>query len=105
MALAAGLMLVKLVLYVAAAQHFGGAEHALCEWDCEWYRHTIQDGYDPEPRLRPDHDFANWAFFPLFPLLARALKLATGLSAFWAGTAVSMLCFVGFAAVSLRYGR
>jgi len=102
-ALAAGLTLLKLLLYIAAAQPFGGAEQALCEWDCQWYRHTIQNGYDPEPRLVTEHDFTNWAFFPLFPLLARALKFVTGLSAFWAGTAVSVLCFIGFAAVSLRY--
>ena len=102
-ALIAGLTLLKLLLYVAAAQPFGGAEHALCQWDCEWYVHTIQDWYDPEPRLRLTGDEANWAFFPLFPLLARGLRAVTGLDAFWSGTAIAVLCFVGFAAVSTRY--
>lgn len=101
--LIAGLTLVKLLLFVAAAQPFGGAEHALCHWDCEWYVHTIRDWYDPEPRFRATNDLANWAFFPLFPLLARAVRAVTELDAFWSGTAVAVLCFAGFAAVSTRY--
>jgi len=103
LAFVAGLTLAKLLLYVLAAQPFGGAEPGLCQWDCEWYIHTIQHGYDPEPQFRPGTDFANWAFFPLYPLLARLLKLVTGVGAFWAGTAVSVLCFIGFALLSLRY--
>lgn len=101
--LIAGLVLAKVLLYLAAAQPFGGAEKALCQWDCEWYVHTIQHWYDPEPRLRPVHDYANWAFFPLFPLLGRALRAVTGLGAFWSGSAVAVLCFAGFAALSTRY--
>jgi hypothetical protein len=101
--LVAALTLGKLLLYVLAAQPFGGAEAGLCQWDCEWYIHTIQSGYDKEPLLRPNMDFANWAFFPLYPLLAGVLKLATGLSAFWAGTATSVLCFISFVLLSTRY--
>lgn len=98
-----GLILAKLLLYVAAAQLAGGAETSLCQWDCEWYVHTIQNGYDPEPRLSPSRDYTNWAFFPLYPLLGRALGSVTGLDAFWSGTAVSVLCFAGFAMLSTRY--
>lgn len=108
LALIAGLTLAKLLLYVLAAQSFGSAERGLCQWDCEWYVHTIQHGYDLEPPLMRTQDLAradqaNWAFFPLFPLLAGALKLTMGLDAFWASTTVSVLCFVGFALLSLRY--
>lgn len=100
----AGLILVKLAIYVAVAQPYGGAEQGLCQWDCVWYAHTIEHGYDPAaPRLYVYHDFANWAFFPLFPLLGRGLMAATGLSAFWSGTVVAALCFAGFAVLSCRY--
>jgi hypothetical protein len=99
----AALILVKTALYVAAAQPFGGAEQGLCQWDCEWYTHTIQDGYDPAPRLRLYHDSANWAFFPLYPLLGRLVLDVTGMDAFWSGTLVSLLCFAGFAVLSCRY--
>ena len=99
----AGLVLIKGLLYIAAAQLYGGAEHAFCQWDCEWYVHTITDGYDPEPRVRPNTDFSNWAFFPLFPMLGRLVGLVTGLSAFWSGTVVAMLAFAGFAVLSVPY--
>ena len=99
----AGLVLIKGLLYVAAAQLYGGTEHALCQWDCEWYVHTITDGYDPEPRLRPNTDLSNWAFFPLFPVLGRLVRLVTGLSAFWSGTAVAVLAFAGFAVLSVPH--
>lgn len=103
LALIAGLTVVRLTLYALAAQPWGGFEAGMCQWDCEWYVHTIEQGYDPEPRLRPDEDLTNWAFFPLFPLLAWMLRLVTKLPAFWAGTLVSAACFVGFAVVALRY--
>ena len=104
----AGLILVKLAIYVAAAQPYGGAGTGLCEWDCWWYTHTIQNGYqdsfDPAaPRLYVLYDLANWAFFPLFPLLGRGLMAVSGLDAFWSGTAAAVLCFAGFAVLSCRY--
>ncbi len=101
--LVVALTLGKLLLYVLAAQSSGGAEAGLCQWDCEWYIHTIQNGYDIEPMLRPSIDLANWAFFPLYPLLAGTLKLATGLNAFWAGTLTSVLCYISFVILSIRY--
>jgi len=103
LSLVVALTLGKLLLYVLAAQPYGGAEAGLCQWDCEWYVHTIQNGYDAEPLLRSNIDLANWAFFPLYPLLAGALKLAMGLSAFWAGTVISVLCFISFVLLSIRY--
>lgn len=54
---------------------------AMCVWDCPWYAGLAVDGYDLQP-MRPDlPGQANWAFFPLFPLLARLLHRATGLDA------------------------
>jgi hypothetical protein len=102
-ALVTGLALIKLAIYVAAAQPYGGAERGLCEWDCHWYTHTIQNGYDLAPRLYIVKDFVNWAFFPLFPLLGRGLMAISGLDAFWSGTAVSILCYLAFALLSCQY--
>ena len=104
----AGLILLKLAIYAAAAYPYGGVETGLCEWDCWWYTHTIQNGYqnsfDPAaPRLYALYDLANWAFFPLFPLLGRGLMAVSGLDAFWSGTTVAILCFAAFAVLSCRY--
>ena len=99
----AGLIVLKLVLYIVLAQPFGGAEQGLCRWDCRWYTHTIANGYDLEPNLQPTRDLANWAFFPLFPMLARGVMTIAGLSPFWSGTLIAAICFGAFAVLSCWY--
>lgn len=42
--------------------------NALCRWDCEWYVRMAQTGYDPFP-VPARVSAANWAFFPLYPML------------------------------------
>lgn len=43
----------------------------MCKWDCKWYLTIINDGYDTAVRTSPKvwKGLANWAFFPLYPLL------------------------------------
>ena len=43
---------------------------SLCRWDCFWYGSILLYGYDAVPSRPPAGDAANWAFYPLFPLLA-----------------------------------
>ena len=40
----------------------------MCQWDCGWYLHIAEQGYDgyPIPKMI---NAGNWAFFPLMPLL------------------------------------
>ncbi len=45
-----------------------------CRWDCGWYSDIVANGYALAPRAHPGGDAANWAFFPLFPLSAMAVK-------------------------------
>src|SRR4051812_1927430 len=45
-------------------------------WDGEWYRQIAEQGY---PRQLPHGlegivDYHSWAFFPVFPLLVRAVR-------------------------------
>lgn len=99
----AGLILLKFALFGAGAAYVrSGVEIGLCNWDCGWYRGIIQHGYEAEPAPRWQ-DQANWAFFPLFPMLGRAVMLVTGAGPFWSGTAVSVLCFAAFALFSFHY--
>lgn len=98
------LVALKLGLIVAAA-HWDGGTHALCQFDCAWYVHTAEHGYDRQPTLFPEVDLVNWAFFPLYPLLTRVFMALSGLSGFWSATAVSALCFAAFAALSVEYRR
>lgn len=70
----------------------------LCRWDCKWYGSIAAHGYQlqPTPSFR---GYANWAFFPLFPLAAKALALLTH-----AGTGLALVAtskvFYFFAIVS-----
>lgn len=51
-------------------------------WDGSWYGIIAEDGYPSELPVDADGDvdFSPWAFFPIFPLLARLLMRVTGLS-------------------------
>lgn len=104
-AAAAALVAVKFALYWWLAQPYDGIGVAMCQWDCEWYVHTIRNGWDVEPRLQLDDslDQANWAFFPLYILLARAVRALVDLTAAESAMGVSLLCFAGFVVVSAFY--
>ncbi len=41
---------------------------ALCRWDCQWYIRMAETGYDTFP-VEQRTTAANWAFFPLYPML------------------------------------
>lgn len=70
-------------------EHFGLGRspwRLMCSWDCGWYLAIADHGYQPQATDHPLGE-ANWAFFPLFPLLARAAGWATG----WGGLAGLLL--------------
>jgi hypothetical protein len=73
----------------AVTRPFGPAGNALvapfARWDSVWYLAIANDGY-------PAGDPRRAAFFPLYPLLVRAVKLFVG-SPIVAGAAVSLACF------------
>jgi hypothetical protein len=49
-------------------------------WDGDWYRQIAEDGYPASLPVGPDGRVQQnpWAFYPLFPLLARAVMTVTG---------------------------
>lgn len=59
----------------------GEAPYLLCHYDCGWYAGIVELGYMAEPSQHQRGDAANWAFFPLFPLLSSAMSWLTGLEA------------------------
>ena len=64
-------------------------------WDAGWYVHIATHGYVAPP-LPTSPLGGDMAFFPLFPILVRALSLATGTSPLAAGWLVAL--FTGAAA-------
>lgn len=60
------------------------------QWDTSWYLSIAEHGYKAEPLQGP---FANYAFFPLYPLLARWVGWLVG-GPFIGGLVVSNVAFL-----------
>lgn len=60
--------------------------------DSGWYLSIIRDGYAPGPFSTAQA--ANWAFFPLYPLLANTLAQILPLSLEWSGIILSNLALL-----------
>ncbi len=71
----------------------------MCRWDCEWYVRLAEEGYDPFPTPKMINA-ANWAFFPLYPMLVGLLRQLTGLPTLQLSGAVSILVSMGTALVA-----
>lgn len=69
----------------------------MCAFDCSWYAGIIENGYTPFTGDWTTQ--ANWAFFPLYPLLVWAVKSVTFLPTALAGTLVSTLVTIATAVV------
>ena len=52
-----------------------GFSMEMARWDCAWYEGIIREGYYKEPMAHTRMDAANWAFFPLFPMIMRGVSL------------------------------
>lgn len=66
-------------------------------WDGSWYREVALHGY-PNPLPVDGHGHVSqnaWAFYPLFPLLARMLMDVTGLGFPVVGSTLALLCGLG----------
>jgi hypothetical protein len=96
---------LRLLVYWLIAARFGGASHALCNYDCAWYEQTARAGYDLAPHGDIYANTANWAFFPLYPLLLAGVSAiapsADGMT--WAGVLLSTVCFAGFGTLGWLY--
>jgi hypothetical protein len=96
---------LRLLVYWLIARGFGGASHVLCNYDCAWYENTARAGYDLAPHGDIYGNTANWAFFPLYPLLLAVVAAVTptGGGMTWAGILLSTACFAGFGTLGGLY--
>lgn len=79
----------------------GSLEQLFCRWDCDWYLDLVGHGYTTRSEFGGPGK-TSYAFFPLFPLLARGLAVL-GLSPLQAVVALSNLCFVAALVYIQRY--
>ena len=97
------LTLAKLLLYVAASRYFVGSTATLCQWDCGWYMQIATLGYNDAPL--PGTGWANWAFFPLYPMLWRGVADILPLSVAASGIVLSTIIFLAFLVLAAVYRR
>lgn len=109
-ALYTGARLVSACIFMAAALHQGTNPwfpakpdywNFINIWDARWYGQVVTNGY---PSALPMDEAGNvqenaWAFYPLFPALARALGTLTGLAPDTSLTVIAMLSGLGAALV------
>jgi hypothetical protein len=105
-----GARLVSACIFMAAALHQGPNPwfpakpdywNFINIWDARWYGEVISNGY---PSVLPTDDTGNvqentWAFYPLFPTLARGLAALTGATPAASLTVIATLSGLGAALV------
>ena len=93
-----GVRLIVLTAVVVAAQGAGRAPfRVLTRWDSQWYRGIALHGYGYVRTMPDGRVLSDAVFFPLYPMLERAVARATGTGVLSAGFAVSVLASLGAA--------
>ncbi|MEO6396297.1 MAG: hypothetical protein ABIO40_10360 [Devosia sp.] len=94
--------LLRYAVYVRSSGHWGFADYlrALCVYDCNAYERLALYGYEGRPAGFDKGDANNWAFFPLYSILAWAASKLSGVSVLIAGTILTNLLTVAAAIVS-----
>lgn len=61
-------------------------------WDAEWYKELAEEGY----KLPRSSGMANWAFFPLYPMVCALIRIITGgyINTYAIGMLVSNICII-----------
>jgi Gpi18-like mannosyltransferase len=91
-------------LFVGKHANFFGS---MCKWDCQWYISIVRDGYDTHVRSYPKAWFglANWAFFPLYPMLVKLFTFAFAAGVVTTGIILNQLFIFFSSLVFYKYLR
>lgn len=68
---------VHQLLHAIVVLLHGDAPYLFCQYDCNWYVEIFNTGYMLESNIK-DNGQANWAFFPLFPIIGGTVEWITG---------------------------
>lgn len=98
-------------MLAALAESDGRQAHrVLVSWDSQWYAGIARNGYGFVRVHEDGRHLSDYAFFPLYPLLERALAAVTGLAYVDAGLVLSWVASIAaawaiFAVADRLYGR
>lgn len=89
-------VLLRYAVYVRTSGHWSFLDYlrALCVYDCNAYEKLALNGYEGRPSGFDKGDANNWAFFPLYSILAWALSKLMSTSVLIAGTVLTSLLTV-----------
>jgi len=103
-------VIVSRLLFVAVYAVFtvqSGSEFSFFNdlnfWDAGWYKHIIQNGYCLEPFGDEGGDAANWAFFPLLPMIVGFFHKLTGLEIYLVASTISTLFLAALIVITFHY--
>ena len=71
-------------------------------WDAGWYRSIIERGYNTHYTMNIDGQ-ANWAFFPLYPMIIKLIYLIIPVNINILGSIISTLFFIALLIMSYLY--
>jgi hypothetical protein len=83
-------------LHAGWSPSFWNYPDGLCRWDCLWYVTLAETGYNHFP-AESLLDTANWAFFPLLPMLVGGLHALTG----WVTIRIATGLSIGFSVLAV----
>lgn len=98
------LMLITMLIYNASTGNSHSIAFLMNQWDAKRYYYIIENGYtfplDTDPQ-------ANWAFFPMYVLVCKAVKAITfnKIDTYWIGMLVSNVCTFISAYYAVRCAR
>ena len=100
--LAIFLVMLSRLSYWFAGKVWNAVQHTnvhlfdlLCQFDAGWYASIATKGYYmKEPVVHPYGVAADWAFFPLYPMVVRFFDWLTGLSVYHSGVVVSTILLI-----------
>ena len=95
----------RLMAYAWMGTAWGGLAEAMCHFDCGWYERIALAGYGADSEFGDLGSYPHWAFFPLYPILLRAVIEILPLPAQLGGILLSCLCLTGFIVVGAAYLR
>lgn len=72
-------------------------------WDAGWYKNLILNGYQLHPMQHERGDAANWAFFPVYPIVIRLIHNILPIEIYILGSIISTLFFCGALVLAYLY--
>ena len=100
--LSRGIIFLMYEIYASVYSESAGTWlQELNTWDTGWYRTIINKGYYAVAEAGKSQ--ANWAFFPLLPLIVRGIHQLTGLEATLIATIMNTILLIGIVMIAFAY--